>query len=146
MTILCLALRQHLHSRRIPGEQWPAAAVLDSLRPFTKPVVTKRAEIASLGYDDLAAYDPFDRLASVPDEPEPAGPVQAVVAASAGPAISVSAILIAGDDRVAVINNTLVRIGSTLPGGSRVIAIERDHVEIVRPSGTKTVFRMNQGG
>lgn len=52
----------------------------------------------------------------------------------------VTAILISRDRRVAVIDEALVSVGSILPGGVRVTAIETDHVEIVAPSGTRRML------
>ncbi len=81
------------------------------------------------------SYDPFfsaDLLASAPVVSGPIAPVR--------DRYVVTAILISRDKRVAVIDESLVSVGSVLAGGIRVIAIENDHVEIVGPSGTRRML------
>lgn len=56
----------------------------------------------------------------------------------------VSAILISGERRIAVINESLVTVGSMLPGGFRVTAIENDHVQIVAPSGATRMLAIRE--
>lgn len=52
----------------------------------------------------------------------------------------VTAILISKDRRVAVIDESLVSVGSILFGGVRVTAIESDHVEVVAPGGARRML------
>lgn len=56
----------------------------------------------------------------------------------------VSAILISSDKRIAVINEQLVTVGSMLPGGFRVTAIENDHVQIVAPTGVSRMLSIRE--
>lgn len=55
---------------------------------------------------------------------------------------TVSAILISDSRRVAVVNEQLVGVGATLPGGARLVAIERDHVVIDEPGRGRRVIRV----
>lgn len=147
VTALSLKLSSDLKTKPVAGEQWPSPAMLDSLRPFVRPVDREVQDIASFGYDQLSEHDPFEGEPSYMPiaDPEPApSRVEAPVPQRARP--TVTAILITGDQKVAVIDNALVRIGSILPDGARVVGIERDHVQIVSRDGGRMSLRLNQGG
>lgn len=147
VTALSLKLSADLKTKPVAGEQWPSPATLDSLRPFVRPVERGVHDIASFGYEQLSEHDPFEGAPSyVPTpDPEPA-PRRVDVPTPQRARPTVTAILITGDQKVAVIDNTLVRIGSILPDGARVVGIERDHVQIVSRDGGRMSLRLNQGG
>lgn len=142
---LSLKLRHDLQTQPVTGDQWPSPAALDSLRPHLRRTETPPRQIPSLAYDALSENDPFQADAPVAPAPEPSfapsepQPREVIH-------LRLSAILISGAERVAVVNNALVRVGSSLPGGGRVVGIERDHVQIVSREGGRTVLRLNQGG
>lgn len=54
-----------------------------------------------------------------------------------GPRWTLSAVLIAGERRTAILNDQLVRPGDRLEDGTRVEVVERDHVVIVTPGGER---------
>lgn len=81
--------------------------------------------------------DPFERGVAL----EPALPV----AVPAGPALRVSAVLISGDRRVAIIDDALVGPGDVLPGGERVAEIRQDAVVLVKRDGTRQIVRIDRG-
>lgn len=81
--------------------------------------------------------DPFKRGVV----PEPTAPG----AAAEPPALRVSAILISGDRRVAIIDDALVAPGDVLPGGERVAEIQQDAVVLVRRDGTRQIVRIDRG-
>jgi hypothetical protein len=55
----------------------------------------------------------------------------------AAPRWRLSAIMVAGDRRMAIINEQLVRPGEALGDGARVATVERDHVVIIAPDGSR---------
>ncbi|MGQ0814701.1 MAG: hypothetical protein ACT4O1_09565 [Gemmatimonadota bacterium] len=137
-----VGLRQQYRTNPLPGRDWPAAAELDSLAAFLRPVNPKYTSTESLSYPELMRDDPFDIVAFEVVEPEP---LPAAPAPRARPVFKVTAILITVSDRIAVINSALVRVGAALPDGSRVVGIERDHVSITTTGGERAILRLNQG-
>jgi hypothetical protein len=114
----------------------PSAEELDSLSKY----LAARAPQSSpgLGAFDrsrIDSYDPFASAEFVEMNVSSTAPVPQV-----RDRYVVTAILISRDKRVAVINDALVSVGSILPGGVRVTAIENDHVEIVGRSGTRRML------
>ena len=57
---------------------------------------------------------------------------------------SVSAIMISGDRRLAIIDDRLVEAGDALPGGGRVVQVARDHVVVAGPDGVRRRIPLNQ--
>jgi hypothetical protein len=114
----------------------PSAEELDSLSQYLAARPPQSAP--GFGIASRANFDQFDPFAS-PDFVD-------VNVSSTAPVprvrdrYVVTAILISKDRRVAVINDALVSVGSILPGGIRVTAIENDHVEIVGRSGTRRML------
>lgn len=120
----------------------PSAEELDSLKGYLVPqAVMGVPQIASSIGVPLDEPDPFTS-ANLVAPLDSASAALAALARRVAPRdrYVVTAILISSDNRVAVINETLVRIGSTLPGGYRVTAIENDHVEIVGSTGVRRVL------
>ncbi len=58
-------------------------------------------------------------------------------AAEAAPRWTVTAILVAGERRIAIVNDRMVRAGDRLEDGARVEAVERDHVVLITPGGER---------
>lgn len=116
----------------------PSAEELDSL---SKYLVSRPAQglpvISSNQPADIDLADPFGSPNFAMAGDTVGG---AVVTAPVADRWVVTAILISKDRRVAVINETLVSIGSTLPGGVRVTAIENDHVELATRSGARRLL------
>ncbi len=122
--------------------QLPSAAELDSLRTYVSrtPPVPERAPSQQSDYA-LGGTDPFARVTRAETRSVPlagfTGPV--------GPRWMVSTIMLTENRRVAVINGVLANVGTVLPGGARVIAIEPDHVVLVESSGARHEISV-QGG
>lgn len=115
----------------------PAAEELEALGRFMTPAPLQGVPaIANASGMRLDGPDPFasNDYTKIIDTAG-AAPVQPVRERNV-----VSAILIANDRRVAVIDETLVSVGSTLPGGFRVTAIENDHIVIVTPDGVRRML------
>jgi hypothetical protein len=57
----------------------------------------------------------------------------------------VSAILIGGAQRAAIINDVLVRVGDTLPGGTKLTSVEQDRVVLTESNGTAHTVAVREG-
>jgi hypothetical protein len=57
----------------------------------------------------------------------------------------VSAILIGGAQRAAIINDVLVRVGDTLPGGTKLTSVEQDRVVLTESNGTAHSVAVKEG-
>ena len=57
----------------------------------------------------------------------------------------VSSILFEGSKRSAIVNNAWVSVGDALGGGSRLTAVERDHIVVTDAKGVRHVVPI-QGG
>ena len=110
------------------------AAELDSLSVYLSP------SAAAPALDEYGAFVPAaasERTEGPPyaatDEPAPKREW------------SVSAIVTGGSRSIAVIDDVTIRAGSILPDGSRVVAIEADHVILRDPNGTLRTLRLKAG-
>lgn len=56
-----------------------------------------------------------------------------------------SAIMITGSRRVAVVNDSLVSVGAVVGGGATVAAIEPDHVILIESGGARRELRVQPG-
>jgi hypothetical protein len=124
----------------------PSAEELDSLAKYLSARPARGVPlIASVARTQIDQPDPFISMEIVPTDGTGA-------AASDTPAVRpmpreryvVSAILIASDNRLAVVNESVVTVGTMLPGGFRVTAIENDHIEIVAPSGVRRMLTVRE--
>lgn len=115
----------------------PTADEFDSLTRYLKaPPAQGVPSLVSAARVQTDSYDPFASADFMATE----APVTASTSAPVRERYVVTAILISKDRRVAVIDDALISVGSVLPGGIRVIAIENDHVEIVGPGGTRRML------
>jgi hypothetical protein len=120
----------------------PSAAEMDSLSKYLSPRAARGVPVLATGNALRAGQpDPFFSMDVVTTSdslnrtvPRPAVRDRYVV----------TAILISNNKRIAVINEALVTVGSMLPGGFRVTAIENDHVEIVAPSGVSRMLAIRE--
>ncbi len=121
---------------RLPGAptgvQAGDARRMSELARYLEPVQAPALDAPTRG----PVGDPFRQpLAPVPEttRPRPA----------AGP--RVSAILIAGERRLAILDDRVVRPGDVLGDGTRVAAIGPREVTLVAPDGTRRVLRIETG-
>ena len=134
-----VAARRALEPRKVSPEvtsSLPSREELDSLSKY----LAARAPQSGSGFrvferPRIDDYDPFASSDFVELNVSSTAPTP-----PARDRYVVTAILISKDKRVAVINDALVSVGSILPGGVRVTAIENDHVEIVGRSGTRRML------
>ncbi|MBA3656307.1 MAG: hypothetical protein H0W69_03030 [Gemmatimonadaceae bacterium] len=115
----------------------PTAENMDSLGRYLAPLqataVPVLDNVSQLRIDNS---DPFRSETDSTSETVP----QAATILTPPTQYVLSAILISTDNRLAVVNETLVSIGTVLPGGTRVTAIEPDHIVIVAPSGIRRML------
>ena len=118
-----------------PLRRWPDPQRLDTLSAFlgapegAGPIIPETA----LRTDDFEDYEP---------EYEPAVTGADPAVEQPRPAWRVSAILVADNRRVAIVNDSAVSIGDPLPGGAQVVEIELDFVVLRAANGDRTVLRL----
>ena len=108
----------------------PTASDLVEMERYLTPVATDETRI---GVPPRVAVDgsPFG-------VPRAADPTQGQrPAAAPAPRWTVTAIMIAGERRIAIVNDRMVRPGDRLADGARIEAVERDHVVLITPSGQR---------
>jgi hypothetical protein len=90
--------------------------------------------------------DPFARQFVAPVERGRA-PVAVVprIADAEGPHWSVTATLMNGSRRAAVINDELIYVGDAVPGGGKLTAVERDRVTVTDARGASHTVAVKQG-
>lgn len=125
--VLLAAREVSLHAA--PLEPWPEVAELDSLTRYLAPVEP--------------APRPDDYGAFIPARPAPASPRPR--AREPATTLRLSAILIAGDRRVAIINDRDVRQGDRVGPDAVVLSIGRDHVVIRERDGSPRTLRLTTG-
>lgn len=117
-------------------KSYTAPATLASLEPFLRPMSltsTRRAATAEL----FAREDYYAQPERAEREYEaPAGPAR--------PRWVVSAILLTDAQRMAVVNDSVVVVGSGLPGGARVVEIQSDRVVLQESGGVRRVISLNR--
>lgn len=104
------------------------------LSPVAADIGVQRAEVR-LARDPFAQGPRAEELVVAP-----AGGVPTVNASR--PARQLTAILIADDTPVAVIDGEVVNLGDTLPDGARVASIREDRVSLVDRRGRWTVLTL----
>jgi hypothetical protein len=119
---------------------------LGEIADFINPI---RADSTPRRYSASLPYDPLDtRGPSIP-QPDVASQAGTSTVRSSQPANRLTAVLVADDRRVAVIDDAMVRVGDVLRDGARVTAIQRDRVFIVERNGrwrTLTLTNLEPGG
>lgn len=112
------------------------------LTPYVEPVAG-----SAVAYEAESPLeqtrDPFSPVSLYVTE-APLAPDRPVAAPE--PRWVASAILITQDRRSAVVDDQIVSVGDVLGGGARVVAIEREHVEIVTPAGVRRRLTVQPGG
>jgi hypothetical protein len=117
--------------REPPPSRWPSVAELDSLSRYLAP------GSAAPRLDDYAAYLP----AAIPR------PARGSSASQAVPALEsrLSAIIISGDRRLAIIGDRSLRSGERLENGAVIVRIAPDHVVIRERGGSLRTLRLATG-
>ncbi len=117
-------------------KRYAAAAALDSLGQYLRPVALTSARRPAAAAELFAREDYYAQPARVERGYEtPSGPTR--------PRWVVSAILLTDAQRMAVVNDSVVVVGSTLPGGARIVEIQSDRV-VLQEGGVRRVISLNR--
>lgn len=110
---------------------------LQSLSPFLGPLRDSTATARNFTGAVVLARDPFAPT-RVADAKNPARTtVGAHVSTAASEPWIVSSILVDGSTKSAIVNDAWVNIGDALGGGSRLTAVERDHIVVTDAKGVR---------
>ncbi len=118
---------------------------LAQLLPFAKPVADSVRLPAMSSSTVVIARDPFAPQASVPAPRRATVDSTVTTRVAATPEWDVTATLIAGDRRAALINGVLVNLGEPAPGGVTLTAVERDRVVLTDPKGAAHTVAVKEG-
>lgn len=113
----------------------PTAGELVELERYLTPVDVDREIRVAVPERVAIDGNPFGGPPAA--EPAATAPRPAQPAARPAPRWALTAIMIADDRRVAIVNDRLVRVGDRLDDGARVEAVERDHVVLITPGGER---------
>lgn len=117
-----------------------APSALDSLGRYLRPIALTSArgpaESAELFVREDYYAQPAARGRSSGSSSVPAAPGRARWV--------VSAILLTDAQRMAVVNDSVVVVGSPLPGGARVVEIQSDRVVLQESGGVRRVVSLNR--
>lgn len=122
-------------------KSYVAPSSLDSLGRYLRPIALTAArgpgQAAELFVRDDYYAQPAPRERSPGGSSSaPSGPVR--------PRWVVSAILLMDARRMAVVNDSVVVVGSTLPGGARIVEIQSDRVVLQESGGARRVVSLNR--
>ena len=120
------------------------ASSLGDVADFVAPV---RADLVLPRFRMNVQFDPFDNsLAAVRQSDVAPQASPGTVPSSSAPRRGLTAILIADERRVAVIDDAAVSVGDVLRNGARVAAIQPDRVFVVEKNGRfRTLTLTNRG-
>jgi hypothetical protein len=129
------------------------AADLDQLMPYVAPSRESAVEIRRASTPLVLARDPFDESAGPARDVAPRAS-ESIVTHEAAPRETapdtarkwnVTAVLITGSRKAAVINDAVVSLGGRLPGGAQLTEVERDHVVLTDARGERRTIRILDG-
>lgn len=115
-----------------------APAALDSLGRYLRPMALTSARGLSEPAELFAQQDYYAQPAR---ERESSGPRSPAVARAQW---VVSAILLTDAQSMAVVNDSVVVVGSRLPGGARVVEIQSDRVVLQDAGGVRRAISLNR--
>src|SRR5438309_1662429 len=99
---------------------------LAQLLPYAAPVVDSLGSAVPAAQNVALPRDPFVGREPVEPSHQVASGTQPIATHVEGPKWEVTATLTSGARRAAVINDALIYVGDTLPGGSKLTSVERD--------------------
>lgn len=120
-----------------------APAALDSLGRYLRPIALTSARSNAGAAELFAGEDYFAQPAR--EERMDAG-ISAPARSSqpARPRWVVSAILLTDAKQMAVVNDSVVVVGSMLPGGARILEIQSDRVVLQESGGGRRTISLNR--
>ena len=133
-----VALRSIASSKDVLSVQLPATN-LESLSPYVRPLRDTSVLATESAGAMVVSRDPF-----APTGVARVGSVAKTTVNAPLPTTGngqqqwvVSTILFEGSKKSAIVNNAWVTIGDTLGGGSRLTAVERDHIVVTDAKGIR---------
>lgn len=129
-------------------------AVFESFDTPSAPITDTTPQLANLtalarAVPDSSVIMTGSRVVSLRRDPFEAPVVRPVARAQrepiAAPSWSLSAILMVGERRAAIINDVLMHAGDMLPGGTRLTAVEDDRVVLTDPAGASRTITLTNG-
>jgi type II secretory pathway component PulC len=117
-----------------------APSSLDSLGRYLRPI----ALTSPRGQQQEAELFVRDDYYVQPTQGERRTSEPSAASGPSRPRWVVSAILLTDAQRMAVVNDSVVVVGSTLPGGARIIEIESDRVVLQESGGARRVVSLNR--
>jgi hypothetical protein len=127
-----------------PSASLPSMQELDSLRGYvTRTTPPSPAPVPAVSAIARGISDPFGRVTRF-EMPKYLGDA-GLKGVTGPPRWVVSTIMITDSRRVAVVNGEVVSPGSILPGGTRVLSIETDHLVIAEPGGARKEISVHGG-
>jgi hypothetical protein len=150
--LLLAAAAIALAAERLSAAPEPGPVGAPSASPEISPFVAPLAADSALpSFRQIVAVDPFDSRGGRTPQSTVAsgGPVPTVTSApTARPqgGRQLTAILIADERRVAVIDESTVKVGDVLRDGSRVSAIQPDRVWVVEKDGRWQMLTLTTRG
>jgi hypothetical protein len=132
--------------RASPRSVAPAAspvADLEPLIPYAAPPADTARIAALTPPAPGVSRDPFVSEAPVAVAVQSGQPVEQPRAQTNAPTLN--AVLITQSRRAAVINDVLVELGSRLADGTRLTAVERDHVVLTDANGVRRTLTLSDG-
>ena len=156
VVVLAIAITAFLGWRSLGSASSPRAGPspnslpspqLTQLMPYSQPL-GNTVGLLHVGHDNIdLPRDPFGRQvvqqASQNSGGEPSS--NANRSGRVGGPWRVTATMIAGARRAAVINDMLIYVGDSLPGGGKLTSVERDRVIVTEPNGTSHVVAVKEG-
>jgi hypothetical protein len=113
--------------------------------PYTQPLADT-ALVPRAGRAAVAlARDPFGATAVAQSSQISHSAEGADVAPRETESLHVTATMIGGARRAAVINDMLIYVGDRVPGGGKLTSVERDRVVVTDPKGTSHVVAVKEG-
>lgn len=150
--LLLAAVAIALAADRLSAAPEPASAGAPSAPPEIAAFVMPLARDSALpSFHQIVAVDPFERGADRRTPPPVASgaatpTVPSTTTAQARRGRQLTAILIADERRVAVIDEATVRVGDVLRDGARVSAIQADRVWVVEKDGRWQMLTLTPRG
>jgi hypothetical protein len=132
-----IALRTIKAGREVEARALPVAD-LQSLSPFLRPLTDTSVLARRVTNAMVVTRDPFAPTGVARSENPSRATVDTHLPMPAnGEQWVVSTILFEGSKKSAIVNNAWVTIGDTLGGGSRLTAVERDHIVVTDAKGVR---------
>jgi hypothetical protein len=131
-----------------PGPGVPAAGPMPSphltdLMAYSQPLADTTVVKRSVRPVVTLSRDPFGALPVSSSEISHDDRGVAVPKQQEG--LHVTATMIAGSRRAAVINDQLIYVGDNVPGGGKLTSVERDRIVVTDPHGASHVVAVKEG-